>query len=171
MCTPHPHLQRIHASCYWKNLTSFPLLRRSRCLKCRVPWSFQSNRWREDSVFRHNAQLCDKKQIKKIVNLHYRDRTLSPEAIKWRQDISPSVIGGREVARVRGSWDVSGVTSGQRGAAAARLSVDIRPACSVSGNRDPDALIFFFYCYFFYSRGERLTLIQVWKQCHYIVQF
>lgn len=48
------------------------------------------------------------------------------------------------MARVRGSRDVSGVTSGQRGAAAARLSVDIRPACSVSGNRDPDALSFFF---------------------------
>lgn len=155
MCTPHPHLQRIHASCNWKNLTPFPPLRRSRCLKCRVLWSFQSNRWRGDSVFRHNAQLCDKKQIKKkIVNLHYRDRTLSPEAIKWRQDISPSVIGGREVARARGSRDVSGVTSGQRGAAAAGLSVDIRPACSVSDNRDPDALSFFIFIFISFIVGE-----------------
>lgn len=45
--------------------------------------------------------------------MHYRDNSVSPEAIKGRQNLSRSVIGGEEVARVRGIRDVSGVTSGQ----------------------------------------------------------
>lgn len=80
--------------------------------------------------------------------MHYRDRTLSPEAIWWRQAISLSAIGEQEVARVRGNRDVRGVTSGQRGAQV-RLSAGLQQT-NVSGNRDPDTFEFILLLLFYF---------------------
>lgn len=82
--------------------------------------------------------------------MHYRDSSVSPEAIKWRQDLACPWLEGRRW-RVYGA--VSGVTSGQWAVPADRLSADTRPACNVSGNRDPD--VFFFLKYVSFSSGKR----------------
>lgn len=94
--------------------------------------------------------------------MHYRDSSVSPEAIKGRQNLSRSVIGGEEVARVRGSRDVSGVTSGQLEQlplAGCRPTPDLPAACQVTVIRMCLGffLILFFFlkrCIYIYSNGD-----------------
>lgn len=81
--------------------------------------------------------------------MHYRDSSVSPEAIKGRQNLSRSVIGGEEVARVRGSRDVSGVTSGHFDPLplpGCRPTPDLPAACQVTVIRM--CLVFFLHYFF-----------------------
>lgn len=78
--------------------------------------------------------------------MHYRDRTHSPEAIVWRQDISPSVIGGQEVARVRAAETSEGLLAGKEPLLqpGCQPTSDLPAACQVNVIRMGSSFVLFF---------------------------